>query len=397
MAHHAGMGVRTGRSMRVMARRRRSAAWAPATGCSSWTRTTPRSSACSTGVPRSGRSSTACPTRSASTSPGSASSTPTGDIVLGHAVRVRTDVVDGLVVPPGVGLGGRVMQTGRPAVGGRLPGRRRPRPPVQRPGRAGGRQGDDRGAARARRPPARGALRRQPGRDPLRRPRRPALETAAARAANAAVVAERARHSAEVAVHEERRRLALQLHDTVGAMLFTIGAGVHSSATSSPGTRTCGPSSRPSSARPPRRPPCSASRSRRCTPRPRRWRSAVALRADCRSFEERTGIPTRLLVLDDLPPLHGSRSAALAAAVREALLNVEKHAQAGSGAGERVHSPRRRHGRRPRRRRRAARRLGGPTGLGPRRRHRSPRPGRRRLTMGRNDDGGVTVQAWVPA
>ena len=36
-----------------------------------------------------------------------------------------------------------------------------------------------------------------------------------------------ARHSAEVAVHEERRRLALQLHDTVGAMLFTIGAGVH--------------------------------------------------------------------------------------------------------------------------------------------------------------------------
>ncbi|HZY26618.1 MAG TPA: hypothetical protein VFE49_00025, partial [Jiangellaceae bacterium] len=38
---------------------------------------------------------------------------PTGSIVLGHAVRTQTDVVEGLVVPPGVGLGGHVMQTGR--------------------------------------------------------------------------------------------------------------------------------------------------------------------------------------------------------------------------------------------------------------------------------------------
>ena len=53
-----------------------------------------------------------------------------------------------------------------------------------------------------------------------------ALEQVAARAAAAEVVAERARHAAEVAVHEERRRLALELHDTVGAMLFTLGAGI---------------------------------------------------------------------------------------------------------------------------------------------------------------------------
>jgi signal transduction histidine kinase len=126
---------------------------------------------------------------------------------------------------------------------------------------------------------------------------------------------------------------------------------------------------------------------------------AVALRADCRSFEERTAIPTRLLVLDDLPSLPASRTGALAAAVREALLNVEKHARATSvlvsvfrsrdGATVAVHDD----------------------GVGP------PAAGdagddRRGLglvaaderlgrvggglTVARNDDGGVTVRAWVP-
>src|SRR5204862_78756 len=53
-----------------------------------------------------------------------------------------------------------------------------------------------------------------------------AMEQLAARTAATQVVAERARHAAEVAVHEERRRMALDLHDTVGAMLFTLGAGI---------------------------------------------------------------------------------------------------------------------------------------------------------------------------
>jgi signal transduction histidine kinase len=123
---------------------------------------------------------------------------------------------------------------------------------------------------------------------------------------------------------------------------------------------------------------------------------AVALRADCRSFEERTGTPTRLLVLDDLPPLHASRTGALSAAVREALLNVEKHARAGSvlvsafrtrdGVTVAVHDD----------------------GVGP------PAVGDEHaglglaaaidrlgrvggyLTLARNDDGGVTLRAWVP-
>src|SRR6266699_6230301 len=53
-----------------------------------------------------------------------------------------------------------------------------------------------------------------------------ALLAAASRAAMAVTIAERARHHAEVAVQEERRRLALERHDSVGAMLFAIGAGV---------------------------------------------------------------------------------------------------------------------------------------------------------------------------
>ena len=223
-----------------------------------------------------------------------------------------------------------------------------------------------------------------------------ALETAAARAANAAVVAERARHSAEVAVLEERRRLAMQLHDTVGAMLFTIGAGVRSlgdDLARQPDLRARLETIERQAAE-------AAAVFRESLDAlhapPEAVALAVALRADSRGFEERTGIPVRLLVLDDLPPLHASRSSALASAVREALLNVEKHARAGSvlvsvfasrdGVAVAVHDD----------------------GVGP------PPEGQDRgglglaaaterlervgghLTMGRNDDGGVTVQAWVP-
>ncbi|WP_239313668.1 histidine kinase, partial [Frankia sp. Cj3] len=58
-----------------------------------------------------------------------------------------------------------------------------------------------------------------------------ALERMAARMATAQIVAERTQHAADVAAHEERRRLALELHDSVGAMLFTLGAGIRSLST----------------------------------------------------------------------------------------------------------------------------------------------------------------------
>jgi signal transduction histidine kinase len=122
----------------------------------------------------------------------------------------------------------------------------------------------------------------------------------------------------------------------------------------------------------------------------------VALRSDCRGFEDRTGIPVRLLVLDDLPPLQAARASALAATVREALLNVEKHARAGSvlvsvfgardgvtvaiaddGAGL-ASDPAHGHGLGLAG---VAERLGRLGGY---------------LTVGGNDDGGVTVRGWVP-
>lgn len=56
----------------------------------------------------------------------------------------------------------------------------------------------------------------------------------------------------------------------------------------------------------------------------------VSLREHCEAFQQRTGTPTRVITLTDLPALDGARVVALAAAVREALLNVEKHARATS-------------------------------------------------------------------
>ena len=321
---------------------------------------------------------------------------PAGNVVLGHAVRARTDVLDGLVVPPGVGLAGRVMQTGRPEWVTNYPvgdGLTRPfSTQADREGVKGmvavplvhaGRQlgvlyAADRAETRY-------------GDLTVR-----ALETAATRATNAAIVAERARHSAELAVHEERRRLAVQLHDTVGAMLFTIGAGVHKLSddlAQHPDLRARLDTLERQAAE-------AAAVFRESLQAlhapPDAVALGVALRADCRSFEERTGIPTRLLVLDDLPPLHASRTGALAAAVREALLNVEKHAQASSVL---VSTFRTREGVTV-----AVYDDGvGPPGEGDDHgglglASSTERLGRvgGYLTVGRNDDGGVTVRAWVP-
>jgi len=321
---------------------------------------------------------------------------PEGNIVLGHVVRARTDVVNGLVVPPGIGLAAQVMRTGRPQWVANYPdspGLTRPfSAHADREGvkgmvgvplvHAGRRLGVLYAADRAEASYSDLAL--------------TALEAAAARAANAAVVAERARHGAEVAVHEERRRLALQLHDTVGAMLFTIGAGVHKLSDD----LAQHPDLRAQLATIERQAAEAAAVFRESLQAlhapPDSVALAVALRADCRAYEDRTSTPTRLLVLDDLPPLHASRTGALAAAVREALLNVEKHAQASSvlvsafrtrdGVTVAVYDDG----------------VGPPaapddhTGLGLA--AATDRLGRvgGYLTVGRNDDGGVTVRAWVP-
>ncbi len=122
----------------------------------------------------------------------------------------------------------------------------------------------------------------------------------------------------------------------------------------------------------------------------------MALREHCRAFTERTRINARTLTLTDLPTLPSYRIRVLADFAREALLNAEKHAHARSivvsvfglrdgvavtvsddgvglcdgyaeheGLGLAAVSER-------------LAQVGG------------------EASIGRNDDGGVTVQAWLP-
>lgn len=157
-----------------------------------------------------------------------------------------------------------------------------------------------------------------------------AVLAAASRAATAVTIAERARHHAEVAVQEERRRLALELHDSVGAMLFAIGAGVRGLG----GDPAVDPEVRSRLAAIERQAGEAAATLRlslqALSVPSEELALAVALRCDCRCFEERTGLPARVVLLSEVPALRAGATRALADSVREALLNVEKHARARS-------------------------------------------------------------------
>jgi LuxR family transcriptional regulator, regulator of acetate metabolism len=153
-----------------------------------------------------------------------------------------------------------------------------------------------------------------------------ALENAAARMVTAQIVAERARHAAEVAVHEERHRLALDLHDSVGAMLFTLRAGIQQ-LSDTPELDTA-VHARLSAIE---QQAAQASAALRGSLRvlhapPQQVALGVALRGHCRAFSDRTGIRAQMIVLNELPALACARIVALADTAREALLNVEKHA-----------------------------------------------------------------------
>jgi len=221
-----------------------------------------------------------------------------------------------------------------------------------------------------------------------------AMAEAATRGARAALVAERARHLAEVAVHEERRRIAVELHDTVGAMLFNITAQAQGLG----GRSDFDPDLRRRLVAIEERAAEAAAKLRESLrvlhASPQEVTLGVALRADCHSFEERTGVPARVLIAE-LPDLHASRVKALIESVREGLLNVEKHAHASSvvvtvcrGDGGVYASI-----------------VDDGVGLGPP----QPEPGLGlraasdrleqvggRLNLTRNDEGGLTFRAWVP-
>ena len=151
-------------------------------------------------------------------------------------------------------------------------------------------------------------------------------------AAFAVTAAERARHTAELAVHEERRRVAVELHDTVGALLYAIGTGLRglrepSAAETDLADRVAALEDQATQASQLLR---DALRALHASPT--ELALSAAVQAECRSLEQRTGLRAHVITLGDLPPLGRERLSTLTRAVREALRNVEKHAEAQSVA-----------------------------------------------------------------
>jgi signal transduction histidine kinase len=200
----------------------------------------------------------------------------------------------------------------------------------------------------------------------------------------------------DVAVHDERRRLALSLHDSVGQTLFGIGAAARELRASvaeddSLSTRITFIEEQIGTATALLRQSLWA-----LSESPPELSVAVALRGDCRAFEERTGVRARVVVIGDLPELDDSRAKTLLLAAREALLNVEKHARAttvivslhhtGEGTAVTVaddgvglsDAPDDHQGLGLEGARERLARIGG------------------HLTLTGNEDGGVTLRAWVP-
>jgi signal transduction histidine kinase len=254
----------------------------------------------------------------------------TDQIVLRNTINTQTDQIDGIVVPVGVGLGGRVLTARRPLWVSDYCASPEITRHFQVQAEAEGfkgviavpivANGELLGVLY-------GANRSHTAfgdRTTL------ALEQMATRTAAAEVVSERARHAAEVAVHEERRRMALELHDTVGATLFTLGAGIRRLG-AEPGLdaefryRLSVIEQQAIEA-------AAALRGslRVLSAPPEQVALGVAVREHCQAFSDRSGIPARTIGLTELPALPSSRVTALADAARECLLNVEKHAGADS-------------------------------------------------------------------
>lgn len=134
----------------------------------------------------------------------------------------------------------------------------------------------------------------------------------------------------EVAALRERRRLTRVLHDDFAQRLFSIGVGARvareRAVTGHPDLMTQLLRVEQEVA--------TASAALRATMRnldtPDRPASALAvtLREDVGAFQRRTAIPTHLIVLGDSPAIEGGRTDALVRAVREGLRNVERHAEA---------------------------------------------------------------------
>jgi signal transduction histidine kinase len=200
-----------------------------------------------------------------------------------------------------------------------------------------------------------------------------------------------------VALEAERRRVAADLHDSMSPVLFRIGAelrslrsmqdldGIHGRIDEvERQVQSVTAMLRSSLAQ--------------LTEQPPERQLAVAIQEDCESFEERCGIPARYVALAEIPELAPGRVDALTSVVREALVNVEKHAHASTvvvsvvvaGATLTVAVADDGHGRTGGGEAAKAGHLGLPLAA-----RRMERIGGGVSVVG-NEDGGVTVRAWVP-
>jgi signal transduction histidine kinase len=146
------------------------------------------------------------------------------------------------------------------------------------------------------------------------------------------IIADRERRLAERIASEERRRIAMDLHDSVGAMLYSIGSdakGLRDALDLADGADSL------TKARLDRITEQTAQASTQLRQALRALHStrgelalSASLDADCRAFETRSGIPCHVSVMTDVPELPDATVALLIRSLREALLNVEKHAHA---------------------------------------------------------------------
>jgi len=153
------------------------------------------------------------------------------------------------------------------------------------------------------------------------------IETVAERTAQALNVAEQAQRRSAAAIQEERQRMALDLHDTVGAMLFAITAGVRSVNET---VNDVALRARLGAIESQAKEAASMLRdSLRALATPTdQLALGSALQAVIHHFEVRTSIKASLMMLDVLPSLSDSTVRILIAAAKEGLLNIEKHARA---------------------------------------------------------------------
>lgn len=145
-------------------------------------------------------------------------------------------------------------------------------------------------------------------------------------------LSQRVQEMVEIAVLEDRRRLAISLHDSVGAMLFGVSAAVRRLWSEYPDD--CAEGTREILAFIENQASLAAAKLRSSlddmAKRPDQLGLEFGLTCDCSAFSRRTGITARVVVLSELPNVGSAAREVLREVACEALLNVEKHAKASS-------------------------------------------------------------------